>query len=93
MYPADVRQDRPVEVFMAHMDVVFSDESELPLRVEDGRIYCPGVGDDTACLVCLLLAGKYIAEHVDSPQWREIRREDAPGLLLVCNAGEEGWET
>ena len=44
VYPADVRQDRPVEVFMAHMDVVFSDESELPLRVEDGRIYCPGVG-------------------------------------------------
>ena len=67
VYPADVSQDRPLDVFMAHMDVVFPDESELPLRVEDGRIYCPGVGDDTACLVCLLLAGKYIAEHVDSP--------------------------
>lgn len=90
VYPADVSQDRPLDVFMAHMDVVFSDETELPLRVEDGRIYCPGVGDDTACLVCLLLAGKYIARHVDSPSWREIRGEDAPGLLLVCNAGEEG---
>ena len=42
VYPADVRQDRPVEVFMAHMDVVFPDETELPLRVEGGRIYCPG---------------------------------------------------
>ena len=90
MYPADVRQDRPVEVFMAHMDVVFPDETELPLRVEGGRIYCPGVGDNTACLVCLLLAGKYIAGYVDSPRWREIRGENAPGLLLVCNAGEEG---
>uniref|UniRef100_UPI002ED2EE35 hypothetical protein n=1 Tax=Enterocloster clostridioformis TaxID=1531 RepID=UPI002ED2EE35 len=37
-----------------------------------------------------MLAGKYIAEHVDSPRWREIRGENAPGLLLVCNAGEEG---
>lgn len=90
VYPADVRQDGPVEVFMAHMDVVFPDETELPLRVEDGRICCPGAGDDTACLVCLLLAGKYIAEHVDTPGWREIRGGDAPGLLLVCNAGEEG---
>ncbi|MCI5489551.1 MAG: M20/M25/M40 family metallo-hydrolase [Enterocloster aldenensis] len=75
---------------MAHTDVVFPDEEELPLRVEEGRIYCPGVGDDTACLVSLLLAAKYIAGHVGSPGWKELRGPDAPGLVLVCNSGEEG---
>lgn len=44
VYPADVRQDRPVEVFMAHMDVVFPDESELPLRVEDDVSIVPAWG-------------------------------------------------
>ena len=90
VYPAQIGENSPVEVFMAHTDVVFSDETELPLRVENGRIWCPGVGDDTACLVCLLLAGKYIAEHIGTPQWKELRGEHAPGLVLVCNSGEEG---
>lgn len=90
VYPVDIKEEGPVEVFMAHTDVVFPDETELPLRVEEGRICCPGVGDDTACLVCLLLVGKYIAERIDTPQWRQLRGADAPGLLLVCNAGEEG---
>lgn len=90
VYPVDAGDGGPVEVFMAHMDVVFSDETELPLKVEEGRIYCPGVGDDTACLVCLLLTCKYIAEHVDTPLWKKLRGEDSPGLVLVCNSGEEG---
>ena len=29
---------------MAHMDVVFPDTTPLPLKVEDGRIFCPGIG-------------------------------------------------
>lgn len=75
---------------MAHIDVVFADETELPLEIRDGRICCPGVGDDTACLASLLLVAKYIAEHKNTPQWKELRGEHAPGLLLVCNSGEEG---
>lgn len=90
VYPVEAGDHVPVEVYMAHTDVVFPDEEELPLRVEEGRIYCPGVGDDTACLVSLLLAAKYIAGHVGSPGWKELRGPDAPGLVLVCNSGEEG---
>ena len=48
---------------MAHTDVVFPDETELPLKVENGRICCPGVGDDTACLVCVLLAAKIYCSY------------------------------
>ena len=56
VYPVDVREDNPLEVYMAHTDVVFPDETELPLKVEDGRIYCPGVGDDT----CLLYTSRCV---------------------------------
>ena len=90
IYPVEADAEGPLEVYAAHMDVVFPDETELPLREENGRIYCPGVGDDTACLVCLLMAAKYIAEHRLSGIWKQLRGSDAPGLLLVCNTGEEG---
>lgn len=90
VYPADVPKEGPLEVFMAHMDVVFPDREPLPLSERDGRIYCPGIGDDTACLVCLLMAAKYIATRKDPEEWKRLRGKDAPGLLLVCNTGEEG---
>lgn len=90
VYPVDAEGEKPLQVYMAHTDVVFADETELPLKIADGRIYCPGVGDDTACLVCVLLAAKFAAESIKNGTWREIRDENAPGLLFVCNAGEEG---
>ncbi|MBQ8893875.1 MAG: M20/M25/M40 family metallo-hydrolase [Clostridia bacterium] len=71
-----------VTVYMAHSDVVFPDTQPLPLRVEDGRIFCPGVGDDTANAVALLAAAKEVAQKKLKP------REG--GVLLVINSGEEG---
>ena len=44
-----------IVVFMAHMDVVFPDTTPLPLEVRDGKIFCPGICDDTANLTALLL--------------------------------------
>lgn len=75
--------DTSVIVYMAHMDVVFSDETELPMTERDNRIYCPGVGDDTANLAVLLMAAKYVAQY----------RPDTNGytLLFVCDVGEEGF--
>lgn len=82
VYPVGVTADKPLVVFMAHLDVVFPDTEELPLRVENGCIYAPGVGDDTANLAALLMAAKYIAKNqLISPEY---------GILLVCNSGEEG---
>ena len=82
IYPIGCDGEGPVTVYMAHSDVVFPDTDPLPLRVEEGRIYCPGVGDDTANAVALLMAAKYIAAH--RPPLRE------GGVLLVINSGEEG---
>ena len=82
VYPIGCDAGKPIAVFAAHSDVVFPDTDTLPLRVEDGWIYCPGVGDDTGNVVALLMAAKYIAENkLQSPDW---------GILLVVNSGEEG---
>ncbi len=72
----------PVTVYMAHSDVVFPDQEPLPLTMDEERIYCPGIGDDTANAVALLMAAKYIAQ-------KELCPKDG-GLLLVINSGEEG---
>ena len=82
IYPVGDNGTNDLMVFMAHSDVVFSDQESLPLKIEDGRIYCPGVGDDTANAVALLTAAGYIAEHKLSPK--------NCGVLLVINSGEEG---
>lgn len=82
VYPVGCGGDVPIAVFMAHSDVVFPDTQPLPLRVEDGRIYCPGIGDDTADVVALLMAAKYIAQ-------KQLKPVDY-GVLLVVNSGEEG---
>ncbi len=82
VYPVGDTGENPLLVVMAHSDVVFPDTSPLPLEIRDGRIYCPGVGDDTANAVALMMAAKYIAETGLQPK--------GTGLLLVVNAGEEG---
>ncbi len=82
VYPVGNVDDGPLVVFMAHTDVVFPDTEELPMRVEDGKLYCPGIGDDTIHLVAMLMAAKYIAQNNLVPQ--------NVGMLLVANAGEEG---
>ena len=70
-------------VFAAHMDVVFPNEDELPLREEGGRIFAPGVGDDTANLVALLLAARELAHD-------PALLPPGVGALVVANSCEEG---
>ena len=82
IYPVGTTLENPLVCFVAHSDVVFPDTEPLPLKVEDGKIFCPGIGDDTANVVALMMAAKYIAGH-------NLRTGDR-GLLLVINSGEEG---
>lgn len=82
IWPVGCTDRNDLVVYMAHSDVVFPDTDPMPLKVEDGRICCPGVGDDTACVVSLMMTAKYIA--------REGLRPGDTGVLLVVNSGEEG---
>ena len=44
----------PVTVFDAHMDTVFQPGLKIRATVKDGRVYAPGVGDDTRNIEALL---------------------------------------
>lgn len=68
-------------MFMAHLDTVFSDETELVLKEETGRWCCPGIGDDTANAAILLLLIKYVSEKVEKATC---------GTWFVLDVGEEG---
>ncbi len=82
IWPIQDTGDNDLMVFLAHSDVVFPDTTPLPLRIADGRIYCPGVGDDTANAAALLSVAGYLAQQGLKPR-------DC-GILLVINSGEEG---
>lgn len=68
-------------VYMAHTDVVFSDTQPLPVHMEDGKLYAPGVGDDTANVTALLMCAKYLLSENLRP------REP---VLIAFNSCEEG---
>lgn len=70
-----------VVVFMAHTDTVFPDLTPMPLHREGDRLFCPGVGDDTANLAALMLAARYFRMQ---PQTADC------GFLFVANSCEEG---
>ena len=72
---------RKLAVFAAHMDTVFPDTEELPLRQEGRILYAPGIGDDTANLVNLLMAAKYLLAN--QPRLNT-------GILIAANTCEEG---
>lgn len=71
----------PVSLITAHTDVVFNDTEPLPMHEKDGKLFAPGIGDDTANLVALLMATKYVLSQNLTP---------AGGIIIAANACEEG---
>ena len=78
-FGCDGRSD--LRVCMAHTDVVFPDTTALPVRQEKGRLYAPGVGDDTANVAALMLCAKFFLSQNSQPP--------VP-TLFVFNSCEEG---
>ena len=70
-----------IVVVMAHTDTVFPDTEPMPRHEADGRLYCPGVGDDTTNLAALMMMAAYLHEHGMQPDC---------GVLFVANSCEEG---
>lgn len=81
VYPVNCEGRNNIVVFMAHTDTVFPDMEPMPMKEENGKLFCPGVGDDTANVAVLLTTVKYIIEKKLSPSC---------GMLFVLNSGEEG---
>jgi tripeptide aminopeptidase len=69
----------PAVVVAAHLDTVFSAETDITPRQEGQRIYGPGFADNSLGLAGLLaLARRMAGQELDR------------GLLLVATTGEEG---
>lgn len=79
--PTGLDRHEDIVVIMAHMDTVFPDMEPMPLREENGRLYCPGVGDDTTNLAAMMMLADYLHRE---------RYVPACGVLFVANACEEG---
>ncbi len=81
IFPINCDGSDEITVFVAHTDTVFPDTEPMELREDDEKIYCPGVGDDTASVAVLLMCAKYFVEkHIVPPK----------GIMFVCNSCEEG---
>lgn len=81
IYPYQVCHRSHLTVYMAHLDVVFPEEDKLVIRQKENLLIGPGVGDDTANLVNLLMAAAFFAK--EKPQLQT-------GILFVADTCEEG---
>ena len=82
IYPMNCDGSNELTVIAAHLDTVFPDTESYPeYREDEEKIYCPGVGDDTASVAIMLYGIKYMLENNIVPP---------KGFLFVCNACEEG---
>ena len=82
IFPFRCSSGRPIAAFLAHMDVVFPEKGQIPVKEEGRYLKAPGIGDDTANLVNLLMCVKYLL--MDPP------KDTKYGLLFAANACEEG---
>ncbi len=81
VFPVNCDGKDKITVFAAHTDTVFPDIEPLPYSEDAEKVYCAGCGDDTASVAVLLFMAKYVIENNILPE---------NGLLIVCNAAEEG---
>ena len=82
IYPMNCEGSNEISVIAAHLDTVFPDTEFYPeFHEDDKKIYCPGVGDDTASVAIMLYGIKYMLDNNIVP---------SKGILFVCNACEEG---
>ena len=81
IFPLNCEESREITVIAAHTDTVFPDMEPFTYEDDGEFIRCPGVADDTASVVVLMLTAKYFLENGICPP---------KGILFVCNSCEEG---
>lgn len=81
IFPINCNGSNEITVFAAHTDTVFPDREPMPYCDDGEKIFSPGVADDTASVVILLLTAKYFIENAISPP---------KGIMFVLNSCEEG---
>ncbi len=77
----NLHPQQPPLVISAHLDTVFSQETDLTVRREQGKVYGPGIGDNSlgvASLIGLIWALRERQAHLKGDVW------------LAADVGEEG---
>ena len=82
IFPYQCDAERELLVVMAHMDVVCPDTGKLPLRESDGCLIGPGVRDDTANLVNMLMTIKFLLKYETEKLCDEAAFEDKEAIAL-----------
>ncbi len=77
----NAENSKEISIIAAHTDVVFPDLDILLLTEDDEKIYCPGVCDDTANVVALMLMAEYIIKNNITAK---------KGFVIVFDSCEEG---
>lgn len=67
-------------VFSSHADTVFPEDTKLKIREENGKIYCPGICDNSTGIVAQLYLMKYLKEKKIQPK---------ANIVFLFNVGEE----
>ncbi|MBO5746351.1 MAG: M20/M25/M40 family metallo-hydrolase [Clostridia bacterium] len=81
VFPINCDGSSEITIFAAHTDTVFPDREPMPYSDDGEKIFCPGVADDTASVVILLLTAKYFTENKIVPE---------KGIMFALNSCEEG---
>ena len=81
VFPYHCEGSNRILAVFAHTDTVFPEMESMAFAEKDGILSCPGIGDDTANLVILMMTAKYLLEQNIRPKH---------GILFVCNSCEEG---
>ena len=75
------RTGKKTVALVAHLDTVFPEGTDVTVRREDGKLYAPGIGDDTRGLVLLLTMIRAM---------KAADVETLDDLLFIGSVGEEG---
>lgn len=81
LLPMGVDAKNSFHVYMAHTDTVFPEGTPLEVVERDGMLCAPGVGDDTANAVGMMMIVRCLIEMDAAPK---------EPVLFVWNSGEEG---
>lgn len=81
VFPLNCEKSDEITVFSAHLDTVFPEKDSFDCIDDGEKIFCPGVCDDTAGVVALLLMTKFFIQNKILPE---------KGIMFVCNSCEEG---
>lgn len=81
IFPLNCKDSDEITVFVAHTDTVFPDMEPMTYFDDGEKIHCPGVADDTACVVILMMMARFFLENNLYPK---------KGIMFVCNSCEEG---